>query len=249
MNHLSRLLSILTILKSKRITTGPELADRFAVSLRTIYRDIRKLEESGVPIITIEGRGYSILDGYMVAPIMFDEMEVNALITAEQLIAKTNDDSLIKHFEQTLHKIKSVFKSALQSKGELLNNKMYVFKSKGQEAKSSSLAYIQMAIINFRVTDLTYVSLKEETTTRKIEPVAIYSYDEKWIVIERPQSLYYLKTKYYLCLQKMLLTNGQNTAVLINGKKHGLNCIMSIVSAWKWKVSKDFPNELKEWKP
>ena len=183
MNHLSRLLSILTILKSKRITTGPELADKFAVSLRTIYRDIRKLEESGVPIITIEGRGYTIMDGYMVAPIMFDELEVNALITAEQLIARTNDDSLIEHFEQTLQKIKSVFKSTLQSKGELLNSKMHVFKSKSSEAKSSSLAHIQMAIVNFRITDLTYVALSEETTSRMIEPVAIYSFDEKWIVI------------------------------------------------------------------
>ncbi|MEL6257079.1 MAG: HTH domain-containing protein [Bacteroidota bacterium] len=140
MNHLSRLLSILTILKSKRIITGTELAKKFEVSLRTIYRDIKKLEESGVPIITIEGRGYSIMDGYVVAPIMFDEMEVNALITAEQLIAKTNDESLIKHFERTLEKIKSVFRSTLQSQGEFLSSKMLVVNNKKDQTKSSSLS-------------------------------------------------------------------------------------------------------------
>jgi len=183
MNHLSRLLSILTILKSKRIITGTELAKKFDVSLRTIYRDIKKLEASGVPIMTIEGRGYSIMEGYLVAPIMFDEMEVNALITAEQLIASTNDDSLIQHFEQTLQKIKSVFKSSLQSQGEFLNSKMAVFKNPFKEAKSSSLSYIQMAVINFRVTELTYQALEQEVSHRKIEPLAIYSYDEKWIVI------------------------------------------------------------------
>ncbi|MEM9672919.1 MAG: helix-turn-helix transcriptional regulator [Cyclobacteriaceae bacterium] len=183
MNHLARLLSILTILKSKRITTGGELAKKFDVSLRTIYRDVKKLEESGVPIITIEGRGYSIMDGYSVAPIMFNEAEVNALITAEQLIAKTNDDSLIEHFEQTLQKIKSVFKSALQSQGEILNSKMLVVKSKTDEVKTTSLSYIQMAIINFRVTELTYKDKKEETTCRKIEPLAIFCYDETWIVV------------------------------------------------------------------
>lgn len=183
MNHLSRLLSILTLLKSKRIMTGTELAKRFDVSLRTIYRDIKKLEASGVPILTIEGRGYSIMDGYNVAPIMFDEMEVNALITAEQLIANTNDDSLIKHFEQTLQKIKSVFKSALQSQGELLNSKMLVFKSKTDEVKSTSLAHIQMAVTNFRVTELKYKAKDKEPTDRKIEPLAIYSIDERWIVI------------------------------------------------------------------
>ncbi len=183
MNHLSRLLSILTILKSKRIITGNELAKKFGVSLRTIYRDIKKLEESGVPILTIEGRGYSIMDGYSVSPIMFDEMEVNALITAEQLIASTNDESLIQHFEQTLQKIKSVFKSSLQSQGELLNSKMAVFKNPFKEAKSSSLSYIQMAVINFRVTELAYQALEQKVSHRAIEPLAIYSYDEKWIVI------------------------------------------------------------------
>lgn len=183
MNHLSRLLSILTILKSKRIITGTELARKFDVSLRTIYRDIKKLEASGVPIITIEGRGYSIMDGYSVAPIMFNEMEVNALITAEQLIAQTNDDSLIQHFEQTLQKIKSVFKSSLQVQGELLNRKMMVLKNKTEEVKSTSLSYIQMAITNLRVTELTYQALGKETSFRRIEPLAIYSYEEKWIVI------------------------------------------------------------------
>lgn len=183
MNHLSRLLSILTILKSKRIITGRELAEKFDVSLRTIYRDIKKIEASGVPIETIEGRGYSIMDGYVVAPIMFDEMEVNALITAEQLIAKTNDDSLIEHFEQTLQKIKSVFKSDLQIQGELLSSKMLVMKSKPDEVKTASLSYIQKAIINFKLTEISYKAKENEITHRRIEPLAIYSFNEKWIVI------------------------------------------------------------------
>lgn len=183
MNHLSRLLMILTMLKSKRLITGNDLARKFGVSLRTIYRDIKKLEASGVPIITIEGKGYSIMEGYVVAPIMFDELEVNALITAEQLIAKTNDDSLIKHFEQTLLKIKSVFKSSLQSQGEILNSKMHIFKSKKDEVKSTSLSFIQKAIVNFKVTKLNYRAKGKEITERTIEPLAIYCHDEKWIVV------------------------------------------------------------------
>lgn len=183
MNHLSRLLSILTILKSKRIITGPELAQKFEVSLRTIYRDIKKLEESGVPILTIEGRGYSIMDHYTVAPIMFDEKEVNALVTAEQLITKTNDESLIEDFGRTLLKIKSVFKSSLQSQGELLNSKMLVLKSETSDVRTNSLSAMQMAIINFRITEIAYEDKDGAHTDRKIEPVAIYCYDEKWIVL------------------------------------------------------------------
>lgn len=183
MNHLSRLLSILTILKSKRVVTGTELARKFEVSLRTIYRDIKKLEEAGVPVITIEGKGYTIMDGYTIAPVMFSELEVNSLITAEQLIAKTNDESLIQHFQQTLDKIKSIFKSSLQSQGELLNRKMLVVKSNVDHVKSTSLSYLQMAITNMRVTHIKYQAPEKPITNRDIEPQAIYSYEGKWIVV------------------------------------------------------------------
>ena len=183
MNHLSRLLSMLTILKSKRIVTGTEFADKFGVSIRTIYRDINKLEDSGVPIITIEGRGYSILDDYHVAPIMFDEKEVNAIITAEQLITNSNDQSLINNFSNALTKIKSVFKSSLQSKGELLTKKMHIFSNADSEYKSDSLSEIQMAIINFRVVDINYEKENKIQSFRLIEPVAIYAQNDKWIVI------------------------------------------------------------------
>lgn len=183
MNHLSRLLAILTILKSKRIVTSSGLAEKFDVSIRTIYRDIKKLEDSGVPVITIEGRGYSILDGYNVAPIMFQEKEVNALITAEKLISNTNDQSLIQNFANALTKIKSVFKSSLKSKGERLHNKMHIFGNKNDELKSDSLSEIQMAIINFRVVDINYEKENKEKSFRLIEPVAVYAQNHKWIVI------------------------------------------------------------------
>jgi len=183
MNHLSRLLSILTILKSKRIVTGTELAEKYGVSVRTIYRDIRKLEESGVPVLTIEGRGYSIMEGYTVAPIMFDEKEVNSLVMAEKLVSKTNDDSLINDFKSTLTKIKSVFRGALQSQSEMLDSKIHIFKHVSAEEKSNSLSAIQLAIINFQLVQIAYEDKEAKPTERLIEPLAIYSMEEKWIVI------------------------------------------------------------------
>lgn len=159
------------------------MAEKFEVSLRTIYRDIRKLEESGVPVITIEGRGYSIMEGYTVAPIMFDEKEVNALVMAEKLVSKTNDDSLISDFNDTLTKIKSVFRGALQSKSEMLNSKIHIFKDSTSEDKSNSLSAIQLAIINFQLVQIGYEDKEAIPTERIIEPLAIYSMEEKWIVI------------------------------------------------------------------
>lgn len=184
MSQLPRLISILTILKSKRLITGNEIAKRFDVSLRTIYRDIKKLEEAGVPIITEEGKGYSIMDGYTITPVQFKQEEVNALITAEKIIAKTKNDSLIAHFGNALLKIKSTFQSNMQTKSELLDAKMHVFSNSKNTIQSNSLSTLQLAITNFYQIKIKYQKLiTDELSERDIEPAAMYSIDDKWIVI------------------------------------------------------------------
>ena len=90
----SRLTAIITQLQSKRIVTANYLAERHNVSVRTIYRDIRTLEKSGILIITEEGKGYSIMEGYHLPPVLFNEDEANALITIERLAIKNKDQSL-----------------------------------------------------------------------------------------------------------------------------------------------------------
>ena len=77
MSQLSRLINILTLLKSRRVLTATELSGKFDVSIRTVYRDIAKLIEAGVPVITLEGRGYTLMDGYTVAPVQFTEKQAN----------------------------------------------------------------------------------------------------------------------------------------------------------------------------
>ena len=94
-SRLERLTAIITQLQTKRLITSTMLSEKFGVSVRTIYRDIRALEKSGIPIITQEGRGYSIIEGYRLPPIMFTEKEANALITAEQLLSLNKDKSFV----------------------------------------------------------------------------------------------------------------------------------------------------------
>ena len=62
--RLARLTAILTQLQSKSLLTAREIADKHDVSIRTVYRDIRTLESSGIPIVTEEGKGYSIMEGF-----------------------------------------------------------------------------------------------------------------------------------------------------------------------------------------
>ncbi|MEJ7559982.1 MAG: HTH domain-containing protein [Pedobacter sp.] len=58
--RLSRLTAILIQLQTKRLITAPNLAGKFNVSVRTIYRDIKALEHAGVPILIEDGKGYAL---------------------------------------------------------------------------------------------------------------------------------------------------------------------------------------------
>ncbi len=175
------------MLKSKRILTSTELAEKFDVSVRTIYRDIRKLEEAGVPVITIEGRGYSLMDGYSVAPVQFTEKQANALITAEHLVKQTKDASFAKDFNEALTKIKSVFRTSIQEKSELLSDKIIVLDDYWYDLEpinSNALSEIQLAITNFNYVEINYTKVNNsEMSFRRIEPCAMYSTNQKWILI------------------------------------------------------------------
>lgn len=184
MSQLSRLISILTLLKAKRLLTAPELSNRFEVSVRTIYRDIRKLEEAGVPITTIEGRGYSLMEGYTVPPVQFTEKQANALITAQHLVKQTNDKSFVEDFEDALTKIKSVFRTSIQEKSELLDSKIHVFDTSYEDISSNALSEIQLAITHFNFIEINYQKANDPNVSfRKIEPYAFYSTNHKWILI------------------------------------------------------------------
>ncbi|MCJ8289229.1 MAG: WYL domain-containing protein [Crocinitomicaceae bacterium] len=184
MSQLPRLISILTLLKSKRLLTATELSERFDVSIRTIYRDIRKLEEAGVPVITIEGKGYSLLDGYSVAPVQFTEKEANALITAQHLVKQTQDKSFISDFTEAMIKVKSVFKASILEKSERLNSKIYVFQNHWEDLSSNALSEIQLAITHVKFMEINYQKANDpEISFRKIEPYALISTNRKWILI------------------------------------------------------------------
>ena len=85
MNRIDRITAILIQLQSKKIVTAKEIAQRFNKSLRTVYRDIRTLEEAGIPIGAEAGKGYYLVDGYLLPPVMFTPGEVGSLITAAKV--------------------------------------------------------------------------------------------------------------------------------------------------------------------
>lgn len=181
--RLSRLTAILTQLQSKRIITAKLLAERHNVSIRTIYRDIRTLEKSGIPIVTEEGKGYSIMEGYHLPPVLFTEDEANALITVEQLVINNKDRSFSENVSSAIEKIKAILKYSQKGNTDLLENRIYFGGNNKQEKTSDNLMQIQSAIIHFQVLKIVYHSSKNQKTTRNIEPFAIYSINGNFLLI------------------------------------------------------------------
>lgn len=180
--RLSRLTAILTQLQTKRITTASELSEKFSVSVRTIYRDIRALEDAGVPVLTEEGKGYTLMEGYNVPPVMFTEAQASALIIAEQLVLKNKDSSFIKDYTEAIEKIRAVLKYSQKNKANLLSERTRYNENANRERNSNNLSSLQFALINFTVAKIEYSNENNNISTRLIEPFALLS-TENWLMI------------------------------------------------------------------
>ena len=181
--RLARLTAILTQLQSKRIVTAREIAEKYQISTRTAYRDIRTLIQSGVPVFAEEGKGFSIMKGYTVPPVMFTEEEANALITAEQIIRKNKDQSLTEKYEGAITKIKSTLKYSQKERSEFLSSRIQIRNNKENEKTSSYLIQLQSTIANYQLVEMAYLSLDGKNSIREIEPFALYTTQDNWILI------------------------------------------------------------------
>ncbi|MFT3748280.1 MAG: YafY family protein [Agriterribacter sp.] len=183
-SRLSRLTAILTLLQSKRLVTATAIAKKFNISVRTVYRDIRALESAGVPVLTEDGKGYTLLDGYILPPPMLTEAEVNALITAEQLVLKNKDASFVQHFIEAITKIKALLRYSTKDKAELLAGRIQIRHNISGDTTSNFLSAIQLSITNNTVLKIAYTSVETgQITKRDIESLALYSTNENWILI------------------------------------------------------------------
>lgn len=183
-SRLSRLTAILLQLQSKRLVTATSLAAKFDVSVRTIYRDIRALEQSGVPIITEEGKGYSLMEGYRIPPVTFSEREANALITAEQFVLKNKDASFIQDYTDAITKIKSVLRESTKDGANLLSDRIAIDQNSSYDRTSNQLSPIQLAITNFNLIKLNYQKADtDEVSERFVEPFALLTVNENWLLL------------------------------------------------------------------
>lgn len=178
-----RIVAILIQLQSKKIVKAQELADRFDCSLRTIYRDIRTLEASGVPIYSEAGVGYALMEGYRLPPVMFTREEVSSFIAAEKLMQKFTDPSLGTYYASAMYKLKSVLRS--NDKDYLSNIEsrilMHTAEPMFNDNSPNTLAILFEGIAEKKQILLTYKTFdKDETTQRNLEPVGVFHDNNNW---------------------------------------------------------------------
>jgi predicted DNA-binding transcriptional regulator YafY len=188
MNRIDRVTAILIQLQSRKVVKAQDIAERFKISLRTVYRDIKTLEEAGIPIIGEAGVGYSIMEGYRLPPVMFTKEEATAFITAEKLVEKLTDNSTDQSYKSAMFKVRSVLRSSEKDLLENIEENIEVMRNTyapfSENPNDSTLQLILKNIADKKIIRIKYNAFNsDEITDRNIEPVGIFFASTYWYLI------------------------------------------------------------------
>lgn len=182
MNKFDRIISILILLQTKKRITASFIAGRFETSLRTIYRDINTLKSAGIPVIGDPGIGYSIMEGYRLPPVMFNEGEALSLLTAEKFMANTVDYKTHQHYSDAMTKIKAILRSSEKQALDVLNDSITITRYKSEKHKP----YLQdlfKSIASFKVLKISYQKADGTSSNRIVEPLGCYHQSNFWYLV------------------------------------------------------------------
>ena len=169
----NRLFRILYYILEKEKVTANELADKFEVSVRTIYRDIDSISSVGVPIFTTQGKGGGIkIDNeYILNKSLFDANEKEQIIAALQGLEKTNK----VYKSELITKLSALFK---------IKNSNWIeidFTSWGSNNTYQDLFNtLKSAIINKNIISFSYNSSKAEKINRRVKPIRLLFKEQDW---------------------------------------------------------------------
>lgn len=170
---INRLLGITILLLNRETVTAKELAERFGVSTRTIYRDIDVLSSAGVPVFTNKGNGggISLLENYSLNKTLISEYESESLLLA----LKTLKAAKYPEIDTILEKIGAVFK---HSETDWVHIDFSPWESTPNE--HNKFIEIKKAILDRKRISFEYVSSAGEKTSREIEPMKLIFKGQAW---------------------------------------------------------------------
>jgi predicted DNA-binding transcriptional regulator YafY len=183
MNRIDRLLGIVTMLQSKKYVPAEKIADKFHISVRTVYRDIKALSELGIPVSFEAARGYFVVQGYFLPPVSFSNEEANALLLTESLVYGFTDKSIQTHYSSALNKVKAVLRGPQKEKLEMLTQAIRLQTPECFTINFEYLSLLQNAITSRTILELDYKNNKQEISKRQTEPIGLVFYALSWHLI------------------------------------------------------------------
>ncbi|MCJ8337396.1 MAG: YafY family transcriptional regulator [Pseudomonadales bacterium] len=200
MNRFDRVTSILLLLQTRSVVTAGFLAEHFSVSERTIYRDIRTLENAGVPIGSEAGVGYFLDKGYHLPPVSFTLDEAASLLIGEKLLVSSLDPASLQDYKHLLNKVRAVldvadkdYLNSLDADIEVLyEGQAFVIDGEsnlsgiGHDLLSSDLwlGECRSALVRRQVVEVDYCGpTSQQATSRHIEPIGLFYYSLHWHLI------------------------------------------------------------------
>jgi predicted DNA-binding transcriptional regulator YafY len=176
-----RLFRIVQALRPDRWLTAQALADDLGVSERTIYRDIQDLSLSGIPVLAETGRGYRLMAGFHLPPLMFDEAELEALLLGMRMVSVWTDPSLAKAAQGVSTKIEAVLPERLQPELARMDLLVPPF---GPEAEvAEALTLLRAAIRAHTKVSFHYCRADGTTSTRTAHPLGLAYWGRSWTLI------------------------------------------------------------------
>ncbi len=183
MNRIDRLFGILVLLQSKKHLTAERIAEKFNISERTVYRDIKALCEQGIPVGFEPNKGYGVVDGFYLPPVSFTSAEANALLLMETMVYGFADKSIKTHYSNALNKIKAGLRNSQKEKLEELNENIKMHLPEFIRNDFEFLSTIQESISQKWILDMDYKNNKEETRRRQVEPIGLIFYAFNWHIM------------------------------------------------------------------
>jgi predicted DNA-binding transcriptional regulator YafY len=180
MRRADRLFQIVQHLRARRLTTAAQLAGWLEVSERTVYRDIRDLATSGVPVEGEAGVGYRLKPGFDLPPIMFTMDEVEALVAGARMMETWGGPALGGHARSAMAKIALALPAARRE--EIERTKLFAPGFLAPKNAAAGLETVRQAILQRRKLHIEYVDGANRASTRTLDPLALYFWGTTWSV-------------------------------------------------------------------
>lgn len=166
-----RLFQMVYFLMDKGNTTAPDLAEKFEVSIRTIYRDIDILSAAGIPVYTTQGKGGGIFlpENFVLNRSLISEEEQNQILTALQGLSGVDEQSN----RALLKKLGSVFQKQT-------TNWIEIDFSDWNLQNESLFQTLQNAIFHKTRIKIHYFSHEKTGSQRKVEPLKLIFKAREW---------------------------------------------------------------------